>query len=68
MSCTVDRAKPICRAWQRHHGLDWARIFGAAWTGGVKNYFVEVSWVLTLPSVAFLKGLNVWADWALPNS
>ena len=39
-------------------GLDWARIFTAARTGGVKNYFVEVSWDLTVPSVAYLKGLN----------
>ena len=40
-------------------GLDWARIFTAARTGGVKNYFVEVSWDLTVPSVAFLKALKV---------
>jgi hypothetical protein len=40
-------------------GLDWARIFTAAKTGGVKNYFVEMSWDLTVPSVAYLKALNV---------
>ena len=39
--------------------LDWARIFGAAKTGGVKNYFVEQSWDLTVQSVAYLKTLNV---------
>ncbi|HXK07581.1 MAG TPA: twin-arginine translocation signal domain-containing protein [Verrucomicrobiae bacterium] len=36
-------------------GLDWPRIFAAARTGGVKNYFVEQDWDLTLQSVAFLK-------------
>jgi sugar phosphate isomerase/epimerase len=40
-------------------GLDWARIFTAAKSGGVKNYFVEMSWDLTVPSVAYLKALNV---------
>ncbi|HLK64572.1 MAG TPA: hypothetical protein VKU19_14105 [Bryobacteraceae bacterium] len=39
--------------------LDWAKIFGAAKTGGVKNYFVEQSWDLTVQSVAFLKTLKV---------
>jgi sugar phosphate isomerase/epimerase len=39
-------------------GLDWAHIFGAAKTGGVKNYFVEMSWDLTVPSVAYLKTLR----------
>jgi sugar phosphate isomerase/epimerase len=39
-------------------GLDWARIFSAAKTGGVKNYFVEMSWDLTVPSVAYLKTLK----------
>jgi sugar phosphate isomerase/epimerase len=39
--------------------LDWARIFAAAKTGGVKNYFVEQSWDLTVQSVAYLKTLNV---------
>jgi sugar phosphate isomerase/epimerase len=38
--------------------LDWPRIFGAAKTGGVKNYFVEMSWDLAVPSVAYLKKLN----------
>ena len=39
--------------------LDWARIFTAARTGGVKNYFVEQNWDLTVQSVAYLKTLNV---------
>ena len=38
--------------------LDWPRIFAAAKTGGVKNYFVEMSWELTVPSVAYLKTLK----------
>jgi sugar phosphate isomerase/epimerase len=39
--------------------LDWPKIFAAAKTGGVKNYFVEQSWDLTVQSVAYLKTLNV---------
>ena len=39
--------------------LDWSRIFAAAKTGGVKNYFVEQSWDLTVQSVAYLKMLKV---------
>ncbi len=39
--------------------LDWAKIFAAAKTGGVKNYFVEQNWDLTVKSVAYLKTLNV---------
>jgi len=38
--------------------LDWAKIFAAAKTGGVKNYFVEQNWDLTVQSVAYLKTLN----------
>jgi len=38
--------------------LDWPRIFAAAKGGGVKNYFVEQSWDLTVQSVAYLKTLN----------
>jgi len=40
-------------------GLDWARIFAAGKTGGLKNYFVELSWDLTAASVAYLKTLVV---------
>jgi sugar phosphate isomerase/epimerase len=39
--------------------LDWAKIFAAAKTGGVKNYFIEMNWDLTVESVAYLKTLNV---------
>jgi sugar phosphate isomerase/epimerase len=38
--------------------LDWPKIFAAAKTGGVKNYFVEQSWDLTVESVTYLKTLN----------
>jgi sugar phosphate isomerase/epimerase len=39
--------------------LDWPRIFGAARTGGVRNYYLEQSWDLTVQGVAYLKTLNV---------
>lgn len=39
--------------------LDWAKIFSASKTGGLKNYFVEQSWDLTVQSVAYLKALSV---------
>ena len=39
--------------------LDWPRIFRAAKTGGVKNYFIEQNWDLTVQSAAYLKTLNV---------
>jgi sugar phosphate isomerase/epimerase len=39
--------------------LDWAKIFAAAKTGGVKNYFVELNWDPTVQSVAYLKTLSV---------
>ena len=39
--------------------LDWAKIFTAAKTGGVKNYFIEQNWDLTVQGVAYLKTLNV---------
>jgi len=35
------------------------KVFTNAKTAGVKNYFVEQSWDLTVKSVAFLKTLNV---------
>jgi sugar phosphate isomerase/epimerase len=38
--------------------VDWPKVFGAAKTGGVKNYFVEQSWDLTVQSVAYLKTLH----------
>jgi sugar phosphate isomerase/epimerase len=39
--------------------LDWPKIFTAAKTGGLRNYFVEQSWDLTVQSVGYLKTLNV---------
>jgi sugar phosphate isomerase/epimerase len=39
--------------------LDWAKIFTAARTGGVKNYFIEQNWELTVQGVAYLRRLNV---------
>ena len=38
--------------------LDWPKIFEAAKTGGVKNYFVEQNWDLTVQSVNYLKTLG----------
>lgn len=37
--------------------LDWTKLFAAAKGGGVKNYFVEQSWDLTVESVTYLKTL-----------
>src|SRR5215510_4755575 len=39
--------------------IDWKRVFTAAKTGGVKNYFVEQNMELTKEGVAFLKTLKV---------
>lgn len=41
-----------------HDSLDWPKIFAAAKTGGLKNYFVEQNWDLTVQSVAYLKTLK----------
>jgi hypothetical protein len=38
--------------------VDWPKVFTAAKTGGLKNYFVEQGWDITVKSVAFLKTLN----------
>jgi len=38
--------------------LDWVKIFAAAKTGGVKNYYVEQIWDLTVLSVGYLKTLR----------
>ncbi|HEX7980063.1 MAG TPA: twin-arginine translocation signal domain-containing protein [Gemmatimonadaceae bacterium] len=42
-----------------HDSLDWKKIFAAAKTGGVKNYFLEQNWDLTVQGAAFLKTLTV---------
>ena len=39
--------------------LDWPKIFAAAKAGGVKNYFLEQSWDLTVQGVAYLKTVRV---------
>jgi len=39
--------------------LDWKKIFTAAKTGGVKNYFVEMDLELMRASVPYLRGLKV---------
>ncbi|HXY38708.1 MAG TPA: twin-arginine translocation signal domain-containing protein [Vicinamibacteria bacterium] len=39
--------------------VDWTKVFTAAKTGGVQNYFVEQEWKATVESVAFLKTLTV---------
>jgi sugar phosphate isomerase/epimerase len=39
--------------------LDWAKIFSAAKTGGIKNYFVEMKLEMMKASVPYLRSLNV---------
>jgi sugar phosphate isomerase/epimerase len=39
--------------------LDWKKIFSAAKTGGIKNYFVEMDWPLMQASVPYLRNLQV---------
>ena len=39
--------------------LDWKKIFAAAKTGGIKNYFVEMNYDLMKASVPYLVALNV---------
>ncbi len=38
--------------------LDWKKIFAAAKTGGVKNYFVEMSLDMMRESVPYLRKLQ----------
>ena len=38
--------------------VDWVKVFEAAKIGGLKNYFVEQGWDVTVKSVAFLKTLS----------
>ena len=42
-----------------HDSIEWPKVFAAAKTGGLKNYFVEQNWDLTQQSVAYLKTLSV---------
>jgi sugar phosphate isomerase/epimerase len=39
--------------------LDWKKIFTAAKTGGIQNYYVEMAFDLMKPSVPYLKSLQV---------
>jgi sugar phosphate isomerase/epimerase len=39
--------------------LDWKKIFTAAKTGGIKNYFVEMDLPLMKASVPYLRNLQV---------
>jgi len=38
--------------------VDWPKVFAAARTGGMRNYFVELNWDLTVQSVNYLKTLS----------
>src|SRR5882724_9271802 len=40
-------------------GLDWKKIFTAAKTGGVRNYFVEMNLEMMKASVPYLRDLQV---------
>ena len=42
-----------------HDTLNWKRIFTAAKTGGIKNYFVEMNLEMMKASVPYLHGLQV---------
>ena len=42
-----------------HDTLDWKKIFAAAKTGGIKNYFVEMKLELMKESVPYLRRLQV---------
>ncbi len=39
--------------------IDWKKLFTAAKTGGIKNYFVEMDWELMQASVPYLRKLKV---------
>ena len=39
--------------------LDWKKIFTAARTGGIKNYFVEMKLEMMKESVPYLRNLQV---------
>jgi len=38
--------------------VDWPKVFAAAKVAGVKNYFIEQTWDLTMKSAAYLKTLT----------
>jgi sugar phosphate isomerase/epimerase len=39
--------------------IDWKKVFAAAKTGGVRNYFIEQNMEMTREGIAFLKALVV---------
>ncbi len=39
--------------------MDWGKVFAGAKAAGIKNYFVEQTWDLTVQSVRYLKTLDV---------
>ena len=39
--------------------VDWPAVFAAARVGGMKNYFIEQAWDLTVKSAAYLKTLTI---------
>jgi sugar phosphate isomerase/epimerase len=39
--------------------LDWPKIFRAAKSGGLRNYFIEQNWQLTVQGVEYLKALKI---------
>jgi len=39
--------------------VDWPKVFEAAKIGGMKNFFIEQAWELTVKSAAYLKTLTV---------
>ena len=47
------------RSRRRQRHIDWKKVFAAAKTGGVRNYFVEQNMEMTKEGVAFLKTLTV---------
>lgn len=55
----LSSAHPAAQLAVGKDGVDWRKVFTAAKTGGVQNYFVEQNWALTVQSVAYLKTLNV---------
>ena len=52
-------AKQVAAIGSPQDSLDWKKIFTAAKTGGIKNYFVEMNFDLMKPSVPYLRSLQV---------
>jgi sugar phosphate isomerase/epimerase len=58
----VDLNAPISAGWGNaavgKDSLDWPKIFAAAKIGGLKNYFLEQPWDLTMQGAAYLRRLS----------